>query len=78
MLEDYLYEYCNFGCAYFVIQRVGGKKERVRRRRKETSSSKQSTSSTSMRKQEVVSQNRSQRLKSKPKEKARSTKRKNK
>ncbi|WP_052158856.1 YutD family protein [Halobacillus sp. BBL2006] len=21
-LEDYLYEYCNFGCAYFVLKRV--------------------------------------------------------
>ncbi|MDC3412356.1 YutD family protein [Aquibacillus sp. 3ASR75-11] len=20
--EDYLYEYCNFGCAYFVLRRV--------------------------------------------------------
>ncbi len=36
MLEDYLYEYCNFGCAYFVIQRVGGKRDKVisRRRKK--------------------------------------------
>lgn len=22
-LQDYLYEYCNFGCAYFVVQKVG-------------------------------------------------------
>lgn len=22
LLEDYLYEYCNFGCAYFVLKRV--------------------------------------------------------
>lgn len=22
-LQDYLYEYCNFGCAYFVLQKVG-------------------------------------------------------
>ncbi len=22
LLEDYLYEYCNFGCAYFVIRKV--------------------------------------------------------
>lgn len=22
-LEDYLYEYCNFGCAYFVIEQTG-------------------------------------------------------
>jgi len=23
-IEDYLYEYCNFGCAFFVLERVGG------------------------------------------------------
>ncbi len=28
-LEDYLYEYCNFGCAYFVIEQIGGKKEKI-------------------------------------------------
>lgn len=22
-LEDYLYEYCNFGCAHFVLKKVG-------------------------------------------------------
>lgn len=22
-LQDYLYEYCNFGCAYFVIKKIG-------------------------------------------------------
>jgi uncharacterized protein YutD len=22
-LEDYLHEYCNFGCAYFVVEKVG-------------------------------------------------------
>lgn len=22
MLEDYLYEYCNFGCPYFVLKKV--------------------------------------------------------
>ena len=22
-LQDYLYEYCNFGCAYFVLRKVG-------------------------------------------------------
>lgn len=35
-LEDYLYEYCNFGCAYFVIERIGGgdKKEKPAQRRK--------------------------------------------
>nr|WP_237708593.1 YutD-like domain-containing protein [Enterococcus mundtii] len=29
MRKDYLYEYCNFGCAYFVIERIGGKKEKI-------------------------------------------------
>lgn len=33
-LEDYLYEFCNFGCAYFVIKRVGGKREKQGPRRK--------------------------------------------
>lgn len=33
-LEDYLYEYCNFGCAYFVLKRIGGKKERPARNKK--------------------------------------------
>ncbi|KOY82121.1 YutD family protein [Lysinibacillus macroides] len=22
-LQDYLYEYCNFGCAYFVLRKIG-------------------------------------------------------
>lgn len=22
-VQDYLYEYCNFGCAYFIIKKVG-------------------------------------------------------
>lgn len=35
-LEDYLYEYCNFGCAYFVLERVGGKREKQQTRRKKT------------------------------------------
>lgn len=37
-LEDYLYEFCNFGCAYFVIQRIGGKREKsnAKRRKKKT------------------------------------------
>ncbi|WP_407370847.1 YutD family protein [Carnobacterium sp.] len=29
-LQDYLYEYCNFGCPYFVLQRVDDKKERIK------------------------------------------------
>lgn len=28
-LQDYLYEYCNFGCPYFVLQRIDDKKERT-------------------------------------------------
>ncbi|MFV0559057.1 MAG: YutD family protein [Enterococcus sp.] len=33
-LEDYLYEFCNFGCAYFVIQRIGGKRDKNQNRRR--------------------------------------------
>lgn len=33
-LEDYLYEYCNFGCAYFVLERTGGKRQQNRKKRK--------------------------------------------
>lgn len=29
-LQDYLYEYCNFGCAYFVLQRLGAPKHEAR------------------------------------------------
>ncbi|KRM98445.1 hypothetical protein FC24_GL001330 [Loigolactobacillus rennini DSM 20253] len=29
-LQDYLYEYCNFGCAYFVLQRLGAPKHESR------------------------------------------------
>lgn len=29
-LADYLYEYCNFGCAYFVIEQIGDFKRRGR------------------------------------------------
>ena len=32
-LEDYLYEYCNFGCAYFVVKRIGGKREKIQNRK---------------------------------------------
>ncbi|BAK21636.1 YutD family protein [Melissococcus plutonius] len=33
-LEDYLYEYCNFGCAYFVLEQVGERKEKQPTRKK--------------------------------------------
>ncbi|MBM6742606.1 YutD family protein [Enterococcus gallinarum] len=59
MLEDYLYEYCNFGCAYFVIQRVGGKKEKStnrRRKKKPSAQSNQTRPAHIDEKQEVVSQ----------------------
>ena len=59
MLEDYLYEYCNFGCAYFVIQRVGGKKEKSttrRRKKKPAAPSNQTRPAHIDEKQEVVSQ----------------------
>ncbi|CDQ39200.1 MULTISPECIES: YutD family protein [Virgibacillus] len=26
-LDDYLYEYCNFGCAYFVLEKVTSKEQ---------------------------------------------------
>ena len=26
-LQDYLYEYCNFGCAYFVLKKTGRVKQ---------------------------------------------------
>lgn len=38
-LEDYLYEYCNFGCAYFVIERIGGKREHKQNRRRRSKKS---------------------------------------
>lgn len=28
-IEDYLYEYCNFGCAYFIVQKTGRAPEPV-------------------------------------------------
>ncbi|MET3576353.1 YutD family protein [Bhargavaea ullalensis] len=28
-LQDYLYEYCNFGCAYFVLKKTGRQKGRI-------------------------------------------------
>ena len=31
---DQLYEFCNFGCAYFVIKRIGGKREKNNNRRR--------------------------------------------
>ncbi|SEK76964.1 Uncharacterized protein YutD [Carnobacterium iners] len=30
-LEDYLYEYCNFGCPYFVVQRLEAKKNKPKK-----------------------------------------------
>lgn len=35
-LQDYLYEYCNFGCAYFVLEREGAgiRKEKAQNRNK--------------------------------------------
>lgn len=26
-LDDYIYEYCNFGCAYFVLEKTAKKKQ---------------------------------------------------
>lgn len=30
-LEDYLYEFCNFGCAYFVIEKMGASNEKPKK-----------------------------------------------
>lgn len=30
-LQDYLYEYCNFGCRFFVIEKMNKKKEKTNR-----------------------------------------------
>lgn len=35
-LQDYLYEYCNFGCAYFVIKKVGKAPEPVKEETEES------------------------------------------
>ena len=37
-LEDYLKEYCNFGCAYFVLENKAPRKEKADERRKGKSS----------------------------------------
>lgn len=34
-LQDYLYEYCNFGCAYFVIKKTGKAPEPLEERTEE-------------------------------------------
>lgn len=39
-LEDYLYEFCNFGCAYFVIQKISTKKETSKHSDKQKSKTK--------------------------------------
>lgn len=33
-LEDYLYEYCNFGCAYFVLEKETNDQKKIRNKRK--------------------------------------------
>ncbi|CZQ95917.1 Hypothetical protein Tpal_1959 [Trichococcus palustris] len=33
-LEDYLYEYCNFGCAYFVIEKMRTEKEKITKQKR--------------------------------------------
>ncbi|MGP6147271.1 YutD family protein [Jeotgalibaca sp. A122] len=33
-LEDYLYEYCNFGCAYFVLEKEQSETKKSRNKRK--------------------------------------------
>lgn len=33
-LEDYLYEYCNFGCAYFVIEKLKTEKDKITKQKR--------------------------------------------
>lgn len=42
-LQDYLYEYCNFGCAYFVIQRLDAPETKPRRRARQPRRAKRDT-----------------------------------
>lgn len=61
-LQDYLYEYCNFGCPYFVLQRVDDKKERTatsKPKRRRTQKSKSPTN------EKVVKQGQSKNIASK-------------
>lgn len=75
-LEDYLYEYCNFGCAYFVLERVGGKRTHHRKKRKKKMKEKAYTEekkapvTTEKQKKKAVIKNRKpkEKTESKPKE----------
>lgn len=78
-LQDYLYEYCNFGCPYFVLQRMDVKKERTatskpKRRRTQKSKSPtnekavkqvQSKNTTSKQPEKVNSKKSADRMKAK-------------
>ena len=35
-LQDYLFEYCNFGCAYFIVKKVGKAPQTVPTQEEET------------------------------------------
>mgnify|MGYP001197121553 CR=1 FL=1 len=66
-LEDYLYEFCNFGCAYFVIARLGekrGKKNNTRPKKK-----KKQRSAHTYEKREVDGERKVKEVKNKPKKK---------
>ncbi len=66
-LEDYLYEFCNFGCAYFVIARLGekrGKKTNNRPKKK-----KKQRSAHTFEKREVDGDRKIKEVKNKPKNK---------
>lgn len=39
-IQDYLYEQCNFGCAYFIVQNLDVKVQRPRKKRKSSESPK--------------------------------------
>ncbi|MDN6641156.1 MAG: YutD family protein [Tetragenococcus sp.] len=55
MLEDYLYEYCNFGCAYFVVECVDRANEKTKpnRRRKKPHNKKNKQAHVAEKKEKV-------------------------
>lgn len=56
MLEDYLYEYCNFGCAYFVIACVERPNEKTGRRRKKPHNKKNKQTQVTRKKEKTQKQ----------------------
>ncbi|MBV7392303.1 MULTISPECIES: YutD family protein [Enterococcus] len=58
-LEDYLYEYCNFGCAFFVIERTGGKRSNANRKKRKRPKNKKVTNQAYTEEKKVAVSNQS-------------------